>query len=92
MTQEEETKVNFSLWYVLGFIVLLFSVVASYLNGESQGVKATVQINGQRISRLEEQNAYIIKALDKLMVVVDSVDDKVTAHLINGRLRPAVDK
>jgi hypothetical protein len=90
VTIQEGTQIRFSLWYVLSFIVILFASAYGLLNAEQKETKQTVILNSSRLSRLEEQNTYIIKSLDKLVIGQDAIDDKLTSHMINNGYKKAI--
>jgi hypothetical protein len=75
-----DTRVNFSLWAVLGAIVLLGAICVSFLHAEQKETKNKQQEVIARVVALERDYANIIKGIDKLTMVVEKVADKLESH------------
>jgi hypothetical protein len=61
-----ETKVQFSLWAVLAFVVALGFITAQYISAEQKETKAKQQSNTERIVCLETQFVNIARGLEEL--------------------------
>ena len=80
----KETRVTFSLWYVLAFIVALFAGVSTLLYANQQDVKKDQTEIVQRVTRLEANYGAIIEKLDRAILANEKLLDKLDAHLLQG--------
>jgi cell division protein FtsB len=77
----DETKVNFSLWTVLGFLVLLFGLCFSYLfvsqaNSKEDRIKSD-QAQCDRITRMETQYVFILEGQQRIEAKLDRYNNEV---------------
>ena len=61
-----ETKVQFSLWAVLAFVVFLGAITAQFLNAEQKETRTKQREVGERVMRLETQFDYVTKGIEEL--------------------------
>ena len=76
----ENSKVRFSLWAVLAFIVLLGAICVNFLNADQVKTKEKQQEIIQRITKLEMQYSFIIEKLGTLTIVIEKATDKLDKH------------
>ena len=82
-----EPKVQFHLWAVLGFLVLLGAICVGFLNTEQKEANQKQQETISRVITLEAQYCSIIKGLDKLTLTVEKTSDKLDDYrnTVNNR-------
>jgi peptidoglycan hydrolase CwlO-like protein len=73
---QAEPKVQFHLWAVLGFLVLLGAICVGFLNAEQKAASEKQQAIAERVITLETQYCNIIKGIDKLTLTVEKTSDK----------------
>lgn len=61
-----ETRVQFSLWAVLGFILLLGAIVAGYLNAENADIRSKQRDVMERVGKVETRLEYIAEGIYEL--------------------------
>lgn len=61
-----ESKVQFSLWAVLAFIVAIGFITAQFLNAEQKETRAKQREVVERVTKLETQFDYVTKGIDEL--------------------------
>lgn len=79
-TLEPEPKVQFHLWAVLGFLLILGAICVGFLNAKQDKAEEKQQVIVSRVVTLETQYVNIIKGLDMLTATVEKNNDKLDAY------------
>jgi hypothetical protein len=82
MTENGETKVRFSLWVVLAFIVLLGAAVSGYLLDCQAKDREKQQVIKQEVVVLQEQFKNIDDKLNKLVTNSETIKEAFITHRI----------
>jgi hypothetical protein len=82
-----EPKVQFGLWAMLSFLLTLGAVCVGFLYAEGKDAKKQIDINSQRLTQVEANYQHIIKGVDKLIISLEKVDEKLDRHRMgdNGK-------
>ena len=77
---EPEPKVQFHLWAVLGFLLILGAICVGFLNARQDKADDKQQAVVSRVVTLEANYDNIIKGLDKLTATVEKNNDKLDTY------------
>ncbi len=80
MSQNENTKVKFDLWTVLGFLVLLVALCLAYLFTAQGTIQDKAQVVSERVTKLEANYGHIIDGIGELKMAQSKVVDALNAH------------
>jgi uncharacterized membrane-anchored protein YhcB (DUF1043 family) len=77
---DDESKVRFDLWTVLGFLVLLVGICLGYLFLAQGADRVDQQKTQKDVAVLQERYENINQKLDKLIVTMEKTVDKLDAY------------